>query len=884
MNQPLINTKALFTDQTETFLKVMPIRPPSRRGRKRYAIRIRLRTAAGEVDRCVLLTDSGEIPMQVEREDKWFIFFVVEVETGWDPLRYAFWLRLADSGREVIYKRTGVEWAPGGADAARTAVGATDSAKGGTEETAVAARATDSAKGGTEETAAAARVTDSANDSTKETTAAAQASGSAKSVQSTSSALARASAVKAGWVQPSAADQMADNVESATNEDADQASESAKIASAALARASAVKAGWVQSIPADETAGRTEEDAVAAAAAAAVKAAGSEEGASAASAGDGKNGTRSGARAGTPDSKADSKTDGWWYFAPEFNPPEWAKGAVMYQIFTDRFCNGDPGNDVVTGEYFYNGGLVFHVDDWYSPPACDDTREHYGGDLQGIIDKLDYLDDLGIDAIYLNPIFVSPSNHKYDTQDYSHIDPHFGKIVHDAPAVLPWGATDNAGAGKYKARVTDPANLEASDRLFAHLVREAHRRGIRVILDGVFNHCGSFHRWLDREKLYLGTGSYAPGAYNRKDSPFRHYFAFQEDAWPDNDTYESWWGFETLPKLNYEASEELCEEILRVAAKWVSPPYNADGWRLDVAADLGHSETFNHRFWQRFRHAVKRANPSAIILAENYLDSADWLRGSEWDTIMNYEGFMEPLTWFLTGMEKHGDDFRKERLGDPERFWQAMKWEGQNDMPQVPLMCSMNQLSNHDHSRFLTRTARRVGRLSDLGTEAASDGVRVSVYREAAVVQMTWPGAPTIYYGDEAGLCGFTDPDNRRTYPWGREDKEMIRFHRELIRMHKEIGCLKDGSVVRLTDDRNMLCYGRFDGNSSAVVVLNNREEPMTVRIPVVYAGVPDDAHMKLRFLTGQNGFLAYPRTVYKAVDGILTIEMGPESAAVLVR
>ena len=790
MNQPLINTKALFTDQTEAFLKVMPIRPPSRRGRKRYAIRIRLRTAAGEVDRCVLMTDGGEIPMNVEREDKWFIFFAAEVETGWDPLRYAFRLRLADSGREVIYKRTGVEWAPDSAEEDRAAAGTEERADGSAKEAAA-----DRTESGAKEAAAADK---------------AQLPGSVKGTKGTSAALARARAVKAGWVQPT---------------------------------------------PAERTTGKVEEAASVAA-----------------SAGGSRTGTKAGAACG------------WWYYAPEFSAPEGAKGAVMYQIFTDRFCNGDPGNDVVTGEYIYNGGPVFHVDDWYSPPACDDTREHYGGDLQGIIDKLDYLDDLGIDAIYLNPIFVSPSNHKYDTQDYSHIDPHFGKIVHDSPAVLPWGATENTEAGKYKVRVTDPANLEASDRLFAHLVREAHRRGIRVILDGVFNHCGSFHRWLDREKLYLNTGNYAPGAYGRKDSLFRHYFAFKEDAWPDNDTYESWWGFETLPKLNYEASEELCEEILRVAAKWVSPPYNADGWRLDVAADLGHSEAFNHRFWQRFRHAVKRANPSAIILAENYQDSADWLRGGEWDTIMNYEGFMEPLTWFLTGMEKHGDNFRKERLGDPERFWQAMKWEGQNDMPQEPLMCSMNQLSNHDHSRFLTRTARRVGRLSDLGTEAASDGVRVSVYREAAVVQMTWPGAPTIYYGDEAGLCGFTDPDNRRTYPWGREDKEMIRFHKELIRMHKEIGCLRDGSVVRLTDDRNMLCYGRFDGNSSAVVVLNNREEPMTVRIPVVYAGVPDDAHMKLRFLTGQNGFLAYPRTVYRAVDGILTIEMGPESAAVLVR
>ena len=244
---------------------------------------------------------------------------------------------------------------------------------------------------------------------------------------------------------------------------------------------------------------------------------------------------------------------------------------------------------------------------------------------------------------------------------------------------------------------------------------------------------------------------------------------------------------------------------------------------------------------------------------------------------------MEPLSWFLTGMEKHSDSFRKEMLGDPDKFWEAMAFKEQEDMPQAPLMCSMNQLSNHDHSRFMTRTTRKVGRLADLGTEAASMGIREAVFREAAVVQMTWPGAPTLYYGDEAGLCGFTDPDCRRTYPWGREDKELIRFHRELIRMRKETSCLRNGSLIRLTDAPGMLSYGRFDKESSAVVIVNNRETPMKVRIPVIYAGVPADANMKLRFQTRRNGFLAYSRTIYRVRDGILRMEMPPESAAVLL-
>ena len=152
------------------------------------------------------------------------------------------------------------------------------------------------------------------------------------------------------------------------------------------------------------------------------------------------------------------------------------------------------------------------------------------------------------------------------------------------------------------------------------------------------------------------------------------------------------------------------------------------------------------------------------------------------------------------------------------------------------------------------------------------------------VIQLTWPGAPTLYYGDEAGLCGFTDPDNRRTYPWGREDREMIRFHRELIKMHKEYSCLRNGSLIRLTDAPHILSYGRFDRESAVVVAVNNGNDPVKIRIPVVYAGVPADCNMKLRFLTNISGFLAYPRTVYRVEDGILEIELTPESAAVLVK
>ncbi|MCD7882776.1 MAG: alpha amylase N-terminal ig-like domain-containing protein, partial [Lachnospiraceae bacterium] len=324
---------------------------------------------------------------------------------------------------------------------------------------------------------------------------------------------------------------------------------------------------------------------------------------------------------------------------PGFSTPDWAKGAVMYQIFTERFYNGDSSNDVLEGEYIYLGKPVTRVPDWEQPPAADGTREFYGGDLQGIWDKLDYLQELGVEVLYLNPVFVSPSNHKYDTQDYDYIDPHIGRIVTERetcsvgtysgkrsdvgyPNRMPaetaenqradrmsaettgnqrtdrmsaeiagnqradrmsaetngncradqmsakaaggypmdqWEAspaeasaiTSNRDAKRYIARVTDIRNLEASNAFFAEFVEEVHRRGMRVILDGVFNHCGSFNKWMDRERIYEGQPGYEKGAYVSEKSPYRSFFKFNnEHEWPYNSYYEGWWGYETLPKLN----------------------------------------------------------------------------------------------------------------------------------------------------------------------------------------------------------------------------------------------------------------------------------------------------------------------------------------------
>ena len=571
--------------------------------------------------------------------------------------------------------------------------------------------------------------------------------------------------------------------------------------------------------------------------------------------------------------------DEWYYpfhFSVGYHVPEWAQGAVMYQIFTDRFYNGDPSNDVVNGEYTYIGREVRKVEDWNSLPKDFDVHRFYGGDLQGILDKLDYLQDLGVEVLYLNPIFVSPSNHKYDTQDYSHVDPHFGKIVND---------TENReGIERYRVRTTDPENLAASDELLRKLISELHKRGMRILLDGVFNHCGSFSEWFDAEGVYQGVEGAKPGAYHNWDSPYRPYFRFSNPlGWPDNDSCDYWWGNKTLPKLAHEDCPELRETIMKIAEKWVSEPYCADGWRLDVAADLGYDSDFNHRFWQVFRSRVRKVNPEALILAEHYGDASSYLNGGEWDTVMNYDAFMDPVSYFLTGMEKHSDASSPERIGDGYTFSETMRLR-MCQFGTPSLMCAMNELSNHDHSRFLTRTNHKVGRAKDLGRNAAVEGVSFAVMRQAVLMQMTWIGAPTVYYGDEAGVAGFTDPDSRRTYPWGRENKELLEYYKKAIAVHRKYDALRKGSLKMITCGQDFICYARFTDSQWVLCTVYTGKEARPETIPVWEAGLlrNGNGRMKRVLRTAADGYDDFPVTV-PVNGGMMQIVCAPQEAAVFV-
>lgn len=560
----------------------------------------------------------------------------------------------------------------------------------------------------------------------------------------------------------------------------------------------------------------------------------------------------------------------------DFEPPSWCNGAVMYQIYVDRFYNGDLKNNVKTGEYIYLGKPVRRIENWYKCPDWDDVRDFYGGDLLGVIEKLEYLKNLGVEAIYLNPIFVSPSNHKYDTQDYEHVDPHLGKIVVEEGELLEKGETTNENASLYVTRTTNEENLKASDDMFADLVEKAHKAGIKVIVDGVFNHCGAFNKWLDGENIYGRTGNYAKGAFNSEDSPYHDYFVWNEDG-----DYEGWWDYPNHPKLHYENSKELLDNILNVSKKWVSPPFNADGWRVDVAADLGLSKQYNHYFWREFRKTVKGANPEAVILAEHYGNPVSWLEGDQWDTIMNYDAFMEPLSYFLTGMEKHSDRFDGKLLNNGKYFANCMI-QNMSKLPIQALMSSMNQISNHDHSRFLTRTNHACGRVKDLGTKAAEINTDMAVMREAVMVQMTWIGAPTIYYGDEAGLCGFTDPDNRRTFPWGKEEIGLIQYHQQLIRLRKQNPVLRYGSTLFLVEEYGVIAYGRFDKENKIVVALNNSDEQKEFCVPVWRIGITNDEKMVRLYKTYNEGF-GFSGKSYDVINGCIRLAMPKKSGVIIL-
>ncbi len=530
---------------------------------------------------------------------------------------------------------------------------------------------------------------------------------------------------------------------------------------------------------------------------------------------------------------------GWdiYTYDPDFSVPTWAQEAIIYQIFPDRFRNGDPSNDPTQEDWFYpdERGHAFPVRPWNRPvpdpepndPAANPewygtySATFYGGDLQGILEKLDYLQALGVTAIYLNPIFESPSNHRYDGRDYRQID-------------------DNL------AVKGDP---EASRALFQALAQEVASRGMRLILDGVPNHVSSDAPIFDRFQRHPELG-----ACESEESPWRDWFLFTPAVPPGSGVcagdvnYSAWAGFDTLPQLD-TANEEVVANWLDpetgIAVSYLRIP-GVGGWRVDVVPDV---VALNPRFFERWRQATRAANPDAVSYAETWTenDVRERILGDEFDSTMNYR-FRRAVLGFLRETDFQDNDGTIPALS-PSEFEAALR-AIQEDYPEPAWRAAMNLLGSHDTNRAV-RVLDHDGVDLRRGepVNGFADGRRR--LRLAAVLQFTLPGVPTVYYGDEVGLVGFgSDPDrddpyNRQPYPWpdqeGYQDLPAWRQrHEDLLALYRFLGRLRrDHSFLRtgswdtfLADDRTGLyAFGRKDATGAALVVVNSSTTTQTVRL-----------------------------------------------------
>jgi cyclomaltodextrinase / maltogenic alpha-amylase / neopullulanase len=426
--------------------------------------------------------------------------------------------------------------------------------------------------------------------------------------------------------------------------------------------------------------------------------------------------------------------------------PDWVQDAVFYQIFPDRFANGDPANDPP------------NVQPWGSPP---NVWGFQGGDLKGIHDHLDYLLDLGINAIYLNPIFQSPSNHRYNTTDYFSIERKLGTM---------------------------------SD--FKSLLDSAHARQMRVILDGVFNHCGrGFFAFND----LLENGSHS----GYKD--WFHVSKFPVDAYGDGQakSYRAWWDFKSLPKFNH-FNPLVRKYLLDVARYWIEQ--GADGWRLDVPNEID-----DVSFWGEFRNVVKDANPDAYLVGEIWELDPSWVGPERFDGVMNYP-FRKALIEFLNADKPAVGPFAHALEGLVSAYGPE-----QARAQYLPL-------GSHDTERIKTALGGRLDRL-----------------HLAFLIQVAYPGTPAIYYGDEIGLEGAKDPDSRRAFTWQQDtwDAELRAWVQHLVRLRRDTPALRRGGFARLRLDEANACYafGRTLEGGGAALVINASAEKRMVRVPVADLG-----------------------------------------------
>ena len=518
-------------------------------------------------------------------------------------------------------------------------------------------------------------------------------------------------------------------------------------------------------------------------------------------------------------------------YQPRQVRPAWYEGGLAYQIFPDRFARDDAWRERTAAECAKprRGSSKQLVEDWATPPTYDRNPDRsitswdfYGGSLKGIEEKLPHLSEMGVTAIYLNPIFEAVSNHRYDTANYLHIDPILG-----------------------------------TDQDFCDLCAAAHERGIGIILDGVFNHTGDDSIYFNR------YGNYPmPGAWQGGKTPWKDAFNFNEDG-----TYECWWGVTNMPALNENSSavRELLLGTNGVIRHWLR--MGADGWRLDVADEL------TDGFIAEIKQAATAEKPDALVLGEVWEDASNkisygklrrYLLGEELDAAMNYP-FRDMVIGFLTASE--GID----------AYCAAEMIESQREnYPKEAMRCSLNLLSSHDRARIISV----LGGMDDPDAIPENEranwhlpedklGLAKGRFWLATLMQMTYPGVPCVYYGDEAGLQGATDPGNRSTYPWGHEDLDFQAMIKNAASLRRSMPLFAAASIEARALDADVLMYTRKSPDGEHVSMLINRDacNTHTVRIPFTGEAATD---------------LISGRTVCAEDDGMTTVTLYPLGSAAI--
>ena len=427
--------------------------------------------------------------------------------------------------------------------------------------------------------------------------------------------------------------------------------------------------------------------------------------------------------------------------------PKWYTSGIMYQIFPDRFAKSGDFRQIKENSHIYN--------DWYEIPKYIKNEkgeiekwDFFGGNFQGICEKLDYLKDLNVTVIYLNPIFEATSNHRYNTADYTKVDPMLG-----------------------------------TEEDFDNLILEAKKRGIKIILDGVFNHVGAESIYFDKFGALNSNG-----ACQDENSPYINWFYFKD--YPID--YESWWGVMDLPKLNTEnpaVREFICQNVLK---KWTK--HGLGGWRLDVADEL------SDEFLLMINKSVKEINTDTVVIGEVWEDASNKVAYSmqksyfskpELDAVMNYP-FRDNMVKFL--------------LGGCDAFYLKNAFMTQlENYPSRNFAGNFNMLSTHDITRIFTVVNKNM-----------------NILEQFVSALFIFPGVPCIYYGDEAGLEGGKDPDNRRTYPWGKENKDIYNIYKRYSDLRASSSVLKEGSTLFDAVDENIFVVIRQKGDEKIILYLNN--------------------------------------------------------------